>query len=513
MGKALYRKYRSKRLAEIVGQQHITTVLERALEHDKVSHAYLFTGPRGVGKTSVARILAHEVNHLPYDEDQSLHLDIIEIDAASNRRIDDIRELRDKVHVAPTSAKFKVYIIDEVHMLTGESFNALLKTLEEPPAHVIFILATTEMHKLPETIVSRTQHFAFKSVPMNEVSDHLRSIAKHESITIDNEAIQLVAEYGGGSFRDSISLLDQVRNYADKITADTVRLLIGIAPDTVIHEIIKAIVNHDAPLVVRLLTELHNQGIEAPAVARQLSEKLQQDMIEPTPRIVPQKSLSLVRDLVEITSSQNPTVALKLVILQATFQPTIAPHVAHTVRESMVQQHPVTPLSPVIARDRVGVKETSAVKTQAKKDIAKHKKDSVISSITTLSPSSPEVTEGKEILSQEQWSEVLLTIKQQYNTLYGVLRMARTEFEPGILKLFLQFQFHQKRLNDPKNKQIVAQAIETHTGSRFAIECLVGEGPPSQASTVAEAPSLSSVNPEALSTISNIFGGGELLES
>src|SRR4249920_1372704 len=145
MGQALYRTYRSKKLSEIVGQEHITTALDHALKNDTISHAYLFTGPRGVGKTSVARILAHEINGLPYDESRQ-HLDIIEIDAASNRRIDEIRDLRDKVHIAPSSAKYKVYIIDEVHMLTKEAFNALLKTLEEPPTHAVFILATTETH-------------------------------------------------------------------------------------------------------------------------------------------------------------------------------------------------------------------------------------------------------------------------------------------------------------------------------------------------------------------------------
>src|SRR4029077_6909319 len=147
MGQALYRKYRSKSFSEIVGQDHITKPLQNAIKAGKISHAYLFTGPRGVGKTSVARVLAHEDNDLEYKDD-SMHLDIIEIDRASNRRIDEIRELRERVHIAPTSAKYKVYIIDEVHMLTREAFNALLKTLEEPPAHVVFILATTEAHKV-----------------------------------------------------------------------------------------------------------------------------------------------------------------------------------------------------------------------------------------------------------------------------------------------------------------------------------------------------------------------------
>src|SRR3989442_7000568 len=181
MGQALYRAHRPKKLRDVVGQEHITTALTRALQNGTISHAYLFTGPRGVGKTTIARILAHEVNGLPYD-DESMHLDIIEIDAASNRRIDEIRDLRDKVHLAPTSAKFKVYIIDEVHMLTKEAFNALLKTLEEPPAHAVFILATTEVHKLPETIISRTQRFSFKPVDVPKVVAHLKAIAKAEKI-------------------------------------------------------------------------------------------------------------------------------------------------------------------------------------------------------------------------------------------------------------------------------------------------------------------------------------------
>src|SRR5215475_16134213 len=179
MGQALYRKHRPKKLSEVIGQEHITKTLSEALKQGRISHAYLFTGPRGVGKTSIARILAHEINGLPYTDD-STHLDIIEIDAASNRRIDEIRDLRDKVNVAPTSAKYKVYIIDEVHMLTREAFNALLKTLEEPPAHVVFILATTEAHKLPETIISRTQRYSFKPGETTKVIDHLRAIAKQE---------------------------------------------------------------------------------------------------------------------------------------------------------------------------------------------------------------------------------------------------------------------------------------------------------------------------------------------
>src|SRR3990167_8680284 len=209
MDRALYRKYRSKNLDEVVGQEHITETLKNSLKSGKISHAYLLSGPRGVGKTSVARILAHEFNNLKY-EDENIHLDIIEIDAASNRRIDEIRDLREKVHITPTSAKYKVYIIDEVHMLTKEAFNALLKTLEEPPEHCIFILATTEAHKLPETIISRTQRFNFKPIPKTAAKTQLQKIAKAEKIKIDDDALELLAEYGEGSLRDIIGMLDQL---------------------------------------------------------------------------------------------------------------------------------------------------------------------------------------------------------------------------------------------------------------------------------------------------------------
>jgi DNA polymerase-3 subunit gamma/tau len=191
MGQALYRKYRSRSLDEIVGQQPVTVALKNALKSGNISHAYLFTGPRGTGKTSIARILAFEINKIKYDSD-NLPIDIIEIDAASNRKIEEIRDLREKVHIAPVIAKYKVYIIDEVHMLTREAFNALLKTLEEPPQHVIFILATTDAHKLPETIISRTQRYTFQLASRSEVSKHLKSISEKESIAIDSKALDLI---------------------------------------------------------------------------------------------------------------------------------------------------------------------------------------------------------------------------------------------------------------------------------------------------------------------------------
>ena len=199
--KSLYRKYRPLRLDEVVGQKQVTDILSTALTQGRIGHAYLFVGPRGCGKTSVARILAHEVNGFKYELEDD-YVDIIEIDGASNRGIDDIRELREKVNIAPTSGKYKIYIIDEVHMLTTPAFNALLKTLEEPPRHVIFIMATTDAYKVPPTITSRSQIFTFKLADGQVMLDFLKSVAEKEKIKISDEALKIIAKRAGGSFRD-----------------------------------------------------------------------------------------------------------------------------------------------------------------------------------------------------------------------------------------------------------------------------------------------------------------------
>ena len=319
---ALYRKYRSKSLSEIVGQEHITDTLTRALAAGRISHAYLFSGPRGVGKTSIARILAHEINGLPYTDD-SMHLDIIEIDAASNRRIDEIRELRDKVYMAPTSGKYKVYIIDEVHMLTREAFNALLKTLEEPPAHVVFILATTEAHKLPETIVSRTQHYTFRPVESTKVIAHLRDIAASEGLAIDDDALELLAAHGQGSFRDSISVLDQasgIHTTADTqvITADDVRQLLGIAPAAALDRIIELLANAStAGEVLNQLSSLYSQGIRAGRIASQLSERLRQQLIMGASELPVDTTLRLMKSLIEVPASRDPERLFELILLES----------------------------------------------------------------------------------------------------------------------------------------------------------------------------------------------------
>lgn len=270
MARALYRKYRPCSLAEVVGQEQVTKTLENSLKQNKISHAYLFIGPRGTGKTSVARIFAHEVNGFKYELEDD-YVDIIEIDGASNRGVDNIRELREKVVIAPTAGKYKVYIIDEVHMLTKEAFNALLKTLEEPPEHVIFIMATTDAYKVPVTITSRAQTYTFRLATPEVMLGHLRKIAEAEKIQIDDGALTAIVKRGGGSFRDSLSLLDQISTLSDGlITAELVDKALGLPSDEEIRGLIEQCLAGDVVKITTLLRGLLATGIKPETVVEEM---------------------------------------------------------------------------------------------------------------------------------------------------------------------------------------------------------------------------------------------------
>ena len=320
MSRALYRTYRSRSLDEIVGQSHITRILQRAIARGHIAHAYLLTGPRGVGKTSIARILAHEINGLPYT-DESTHLDIIEIDAASNNSVEDIRDLRDKVQIAPASSPKKIYIIDEVHMLSKSAFNALLKTLEEPPEHVVFILATTDADKLPATILSRVQRFNFRAISPRDAAKHLAFIAEQEKIAITPDALELVAEQGKGSFRDSISLLDQLRSLSDEtIDRTMVAEVLGLAQDELVEELLTAYATADIGRAAQLIDEAEAAGTPAELLAEQLLSIARQRVVEDT------SLLPLLDKLLAVPRAGWPRIALLTALASRVVPSVAAPH-------------------------------------------------------------------------------------------------------------------------------------------------------------------------------------------
>ena len=246
---ALYRKYRPQSFSDVVGQKHLVDVLEASIKQKKVSHAYLFCGGRGTGKTTVARIFARDIGCNPED--------IIEIDAASNRGIDEIRELREAVRTAPFSSPYKVYIVDEAHMLTKEAANALLKTLEEPPSHVIFILATTDPEKLPQTIVSRCQKIAFQSPDILTLAKRLQHVAHEEGKDIDEKTSELIATHGKGSYRDALGALEQILTTSDKnITYDSVHTFLGVTDKTALFAVLKNMCLKDTTSLEKILSTL-----------------------------------------------------------------------------------------------------------------------------------------------------------------------------------------------------------------------------------------------------------------
>lgn len=503
MGKALYRKYRSKSLDEIVGQPHITTTLHNAVQSGAISHAYLFTGPRGVGKTSIARILAHDVNGLPYDEEAN-HLDIIEIDAASNRRIDEIRELRDRVHTAPTSAKYKVYIIDEVHMLTKEAFNALLKTLEEPPAHVIFMLATTEAHKLPETIVSRTQRFTFKPVSVEQVVEHLQFIASEEGVDITPDALDLIARHGGGSFRDSISLLDQVRGQSSSVTLSDVQTMLGIAPEQVIDELMAVLANPDVSVLISRLQAARDQGYQAGQLAKQLANQLRSYLLTGTSPIDPVLLTPTLRTLLSVPTANDQEAALELALLDIVLSQ------SPLEQQSKPQPQPIKKVAAKDISKSVAIAEPQIEESIAEPIVVPE----VIADVIVPEPQPESVQTQQQTLDTQTWEKALSAIKQTHNTLYSVARMATPIIDGDELTLVFKFAFHQKRLNETKNKQVIAQIMEGVLGKSITITCTVDTVTAATPKAVVVSPVQGPhTEPNTVSTISNIFGGAEVLES
>ena len=459
MSQALYRKYRSRSLDEVLGQDHVTNILRRALEQGKIAHAYLLTGPRGVGKTSVARILAHEINQLPYDEDTS-HLDIIEIDAASNNGVDDIRALREKAQVAPVSAPKKIYIIDEVHMLSKPAFNALLKTLEEPPAHVVFILATTDADKLPATILSRVQQFFFRPIPTDIMARQLMAIAEKEGFAIEADAARLIAERSRGRFRDGISMLDQLSALAsaDKLlSASDVAQYLGLSATETLEHLLELYHQRDALGALSLLGELDKAGTDPIVLSHQLLSLLRARLHQ-RPELI-----TLVKQLIEVDRHPHPDLKLLTIFMDG------AGGVAY--KSSEVAPTPTA-------------RPTAAVKPP----VEKPEPPAAISEAPA--PDSPPDSTATDI----DWDKVVALAKEQSFAIATLLQHCSWQRNGNTLTLYVGNAFNKKKLDDAKNRPLIATIVQQVAGTELDIATIGQKAPPKDAE---------------LAKVAELMGGGE----
>ena len=503
MSQALYRKYRSRSLDEVLGQDHVTNILRRALEQGKIAHAYLLTGPRGVGKTSVARILAHEINQLPYDEEAS-HLDIIEIDAASNNGVDDIRALREKAQVAPVSAPKKIYIIDEVHMLSKPAFNALLKTLEEPPAHVVFILATTDADKLPATILSRVQQFFFRPIPVDIMARQLMTIAEKEGFTIEADAARLIAERSRGGFRDGISMLDQLSALAsaDKpLSASDVAQYLGLSATETLENLLELYQQHDAPEALNLLGELEQAGTDPVVLSHQLLSLLRARLHQ-RPELI-----TLVKQLIEVDRHPHPDLKLLTIFMDNgeqtadTSPELISPLIASpkttakppaTISKSPVEA-PESPAATPEAPAPAAQPPENSPKTIPKQE---QTNDSADKTTVDAAPADNRPTSDNLPTSATDidWDKIIALAKEQSFAIATLLQQCSWQRDGNTLTLYAGNAFAKKKLDDAKNRPLIATIVQQVAGTELDIVTIGQKAPPKDAE---------------LAKIAELMGGGE----
>ena len=481
MSQALYRKYHSKSLSEIVGQDHVTSLLDRALESNKVAHAYLLTGPRGTGKTSVARILAHKITGLPYDIEDN-NLDIIEIDAASNNGVDNVRDLREKALVAPIKSQKKVYIIDEVHMLSKSAFNALLKIIEEPPEHVVFILATTDFDKVPDTIVSRTQRYNFRLIDESTVADHLAFIAKEESIKIDTDALNLIAERGGGSLRDSISLLDQIQHSESKngeITRSDIEASLGLATKDEINAIGEAILSGDALKIITAVRQPELRGIGAVSVADQLYNWIQRNL-ESYPYLV-----TYFEDLIKVQKSHRPDIAILVAVLKF----------AVKMPEPQIIQRPST-------QESNKPNSLSMPSKITEEPIATAKTTKILDTESKQDDDSSDIASQKDVQQKDQnkknnfnWQSVLDYLndhKSEFKGIHTILEKSKPIVKDNKVSLYVLNKFNKTELD--KRRAVLGKILSESGVGDFEIEIIDRPAPPQN---------------EQAAKVAAIMGGGE----
>ncbi len=506
MSQALYRKWRPGTWDEVIGQEHIIQTLKNAIRSEKVGHAYLFAGPRGTGKTTTARLLAKAVNCL--DETPNNHpcaqcancqsiqdgrfLDLIEIDAASNTSVDDIRDLRDKINFSPGQGKYKVYIIDEVHMLSTAAFNALLKTLEEPPAHAIFILATTEIHKIPATVLSRCQRHEFRRIPVKEIVTYLKDMCALEKFTITDDALLSIARHSTGCMRDAISLLDQLTSSGLEIDLANVHAVLGTATNQMVIDLMSAI---RMKAMGSGLTSLH-QAMDAGSDPRQLSRQIvdyfrnlllmkmgNADQIDETPEIIQQMQVDcdgfemsqLVHCLKlfnEAANGQNtswqPGLALELAFSQTLLTTASAP-VLPPARQSAPPQKNVQKNEQIPAV-RQAVSSSPPIKPIEESTL------SAVNEPPDTIELPPQLDDTHLTLTSilEQWRQIRATVKKVRPATEALLNSCKPmSLKKNTLTLGFASEVVRSKMDLPENLDLARQAIAHLFNQDLQIRCVV----------------------------------------
>ena len=498
----LYNKYRSQKFDEVVGQKQIVTVLKNALVYDKVAHAYLFSGPRGTGKTTLARLLAKSLNCLNRKKDhyepcnkcascqeitQGTSMDIIEIDAASNRGIDEMRSLRDKIRFAASGKKHKVFIIDEVHMLTREAFNALLKTLEEPPSHVVFILATTELHKVPETIISRSQSFAFSLHSLPDIAAQLEKIAKTEKINIDKASIELIAEQASGGMRDAITLLDQIAVSAKKITEEQTRKILGLSGKKTIIKFIKLLANHKTNDLLEMIGNIYAKGIDLYQFIYEILECLRRillvknnylkainlyaedekkEVMALVEQIAPKEILSYLERILKAHQETKNAEITQLPLEMAVIEICRMENVESSKKNEVSSKEKVDKKNIKSA----GWRRNSKLETRNTKQIINSNDKNIKSEKLTAESRKSAIS---IIQIQEKWPGIVSALSAE-KMLSTIIKSSKArEIVGDRLIIAVQFGFHKDKLENKKIYELLAKTVADKTGEPLALGFVV----------------------------------------
>jgi DNA polymerase-3 subunit gamma/tau len=488
----LYRKWRPQRLDEVVGQSPITRTLGHAIATGKVAHAYLFCGPRGTGKTSTARILAKAINcldrqgsepcnkcHLCIDVNEGEGLDVIELDAASHRRIDDIRNLRERVYYSPTQGKYKTYIIDEVHMLTQEAFNALLKTLEEPPPHVVFVLATTDPQMMPPTVISRCQRFDFRRIPQGEIVKRLEQICNGEEIEVEQRALEIIARSVSGSLRDASNIMEQtIVSFGSPIQANHVRELLGSGDDEIALQVVRCALEGNVKEGLLSLTNACSDGIDLRRFHRNMIDYL--------------RAILLLKSNSSALVDYPPVIQEELISMVKAHQLSQIYRVLKVLAQTNLRQEDPSPLNLELALIECSLELEQAPSAQPSEETISHGR---IQSTKLPEPSIPpdeastfpeaeipgehlESLATDSSVTKEQWNALLKALKGQKVKRYsldGLLRDAKSQVrENNSLILGYRSRSNMERLQeemaDPAARQLVTEAIRQILGVSLEVQ-------------------------------------------